>query len=304
MSDTKIYMGIEPGAVSLKIALVDGIEKRVLRTAVVPTEASPIDDVYSFEVALHGWMSSIELENVDSISVTIPAFHSVIRQVYIPAEAATHIDEYLQWYLESITCAEKNAYVVDYKILSGQPKVGFTVLLLAVRRQWVDGLRKGFRNKALAPKSMEVDVLSLMNLMDFSEKVDSLQCILKADYTGVVLMWMGKDNLQGLRCVSTLPLIDKDEDVAFNMLATEIVRQMELAKAEDAALDAKLIRLCGELALSEKFVEILRAVAKDCQVSLMDSFTNLRLPVEVGDAENVPVCSGAIGAALSLMEGV
>ena len=152
MSDTKIFMGIEVGDASLKVALLDSAERRVLKTAVLETETSPIDDIYTFETVLQTWMDSIQLEGVEAISVAIPAFRSVIRQVYVPAEAATHLDEYLHWYLDLITNAEKGAYVIDYKVLSGSNSLGLTVLLIAVRRQWVDALRKGFRSKALAPK--------------------------------------------------------------------------------------------------------------------------------------------------------
>lgn len=304
MSDTKNYMGIELGATSLKIALLDPAEKRVLKTAAIPMPTNPMNDIYTLEASLQQWMEDNEIEGVEAVSVTVPAIHSVIRQVYVPAEAATRMNEYLQWYLGMVTNADKDAYIVDYQVLGGSDSVGYTVLLMAVRRPWVDGLRKGFRMKALTPKSMEVDVLSLMNLMDAAENIQQLECIIKADYIGVVLMWMTKDNLQGLRCVSTLPLVDKSAEEAFNMLADEIIHQMQLAKAENAVLDVNHLHLCGELALSQEFVEALRAKASDYQLILMDSFTNLRLPVEEVDAENVLVCTGAIGAALNLAEGV
>ncbi|MCQ2063185.1 MAG: hypothetical protein MJY99_07600 [Fibrobacter sp.] len=303
MSDTKNYMGIELGATSLKIALMDPAEKRVLKTAAIPMPTNPMNDIYTLEVSLQQWMEDNQIEGVEAVSVTVPAIHSVIRQVYVPAEAASRMNEYLQWYLGMITNADKNAYIVDYQVLGGSDNVGYTVLLMAVRRPWVDGLRKGFRMKALTPRSMEVDVLSLMNLMDAAENIQQLECIIKADYIGVVLMWMTKDNLQGLRCVSTLPLVDKSAEEAFSMLADEIIHQMQLAKDENATLDVKHLHLCGELALSQEFVEALRAKAGDYQLVLMDSFTNLRLPVEAADAENVLVCTGAIGAALNLMEG-
>jgi len=216
MSDTKIYLGIEVGDASLKVALLESAEKRVLKTAVLETETSPIDDIYTFETVLQGWMEANQIESVESISVAIPAFRSIIRQVYVPAEAAEHLDDYLRWYLGLITNAEKDAYVLDYKVLRGEPSVGLTVLLIAVRRQWVDALRKGFRAKALAPKAMEVDVLSLLNLMDVAENIKNLQCVIKADYMGVTLMWLSKDNLQGLRCVSTLPLVNKSREEAYD----------------------------------------------------------------------------------------
>ena len=51
-----MYLGIEVGDVSLKVALLDAAEKRVLKTAVLQTETSPIDDIFTFETVLQGWM--------------------------------------------------------------------------------------------------------------------------------------------------------------------------------------------------------------------------------------------------------
>ncbi|MBO7384266.1 MAG: hypothetical protein J6U07_06645 [Fibrobacter sp.] len=304
MSDTKIYLGIEVGDASLKVALLESAEKRVLKTAVLETETSPIDDIYTFETVLQGWMEANQIESVESISVAIPAFRSIIRQVYVPAEAAEHLDDYLRWYLGLITNAEKDAYVLDYKVLRGEPSVGLTVLLIAVRRQWVDALRKGFRAKALAPKAMEVDVLSILNLMDVAENIKNLQCVIKADYMGVTLMWLSKDNLQGLRCVSTLPLVNKSREEAYDILAAEVMNQINLAKEENAALDIHQVNICGELAMDPLFVEDLRKRCPDYQLILMDSFSNLRLPVEETDSAAVLCCAGAIGTALNVMEGV
>ena len=72
MSDTKIYMGIEAGDASLKVALLDATERRVLKTAVLETETAPLDDVYAFETALQGWMDFNQIESVEAISVAIP----------------------------------------------------------------------------------------------------------------------------------------------------------------------------------------------------------------------------------------
>ncbi|MCQ2054535.1 MAG: hypothetical protein MJY82_04490 [Fibrobacter sp.] len=304
MSDTKIYLGIEVGDASLKVALLDSAEKRVLKTAVLETETSPIDDIYTFETVLQGWMDANQLEDVQAISVSIPAFRSIIRQVYVPAEAAAHLDEYLRWYLGLITNAEKDAYVLDYKVLSGEASLGLTVLMIAVRRQWVDALRKGFRTKSLAPKSMDVDVLSILNLMDIGNGVNNMQCVIKADYMGVTLIWLAKDSLLGLRCVSTLPLVNKSREEAYELLASEVMAQINLAKEENAALDIRQINICGELAMDPLFVEDLRKSCEDYQLTLLDSFSNLRLPVEEQDSTAVLCCSGAIGTALSVMEGV
>lgn len=304
MSDTKLYLGIEVADASLKVALLDGGERRVLKTAILETETSPLVDVYAFEAVLQEWMKYSQIEEVESISVSIPAFRSIIRQVFVPAEAAKSLEDYLKWYVSLITNADEGVYVIDYQVLRGDDSLGYTVMLIAVRREWVDNLRKGFRNKSLTPKALDVDVLSLMNLMDFAGQVSELQCVVKADYAGVTMVWLTKDNLQALRCVSTLALVNKSREEAYQILADGILEQIKMAQEENAAIVTKQVNLCGEMASDLLFVENLRTSLADCQLTLMDSFTNLRLPVEASDAAAVLCCSGAIGAALNVMEGV
>lgn len=304
MSDTKIYMGVEVGDANLKVALVDRTERRVLKTAVLDTETSPLDDVYAFESAVQNWLEYCQIESVDAVSVSIPAFRSIVRQVFVPPEAAKNMDDYIKWYVSLITNAEASAYIIDYQILSGEESLGFTVMLIAVREKWVDNLRKGFRSKMLAPKAMDVDVLSIMNLVDFAENVTELTCVVKADYAGVTLLWLTKDNLQALRCVSTLSLVNKTPEEAYQFLVSGIAEQIRVAQEENAAIVTKQIRLCGDMANDIMFVEGLRQKLSDCQVIPMDSFSNLRLPTEAEDSAAVLSCAGAIGAALNVMEGV
>ena len=304
MSDTKIYMGVEVGDANLKVALVDRTERRVLKTAVLNTETSPLDDVYAFESAVQNWLEYCQIESVDAVSVSIPAFRSIVRQVFVPPEAAKNMDDYIKWYVSLITNAEASAYIIDYQILSGEESLGFTVMLIAVREKWVDNLRKGFRSKMLAPKAMDVDVLSIMNLVDFAENVTELTCVVKADYAGVTLLWLTKDNLQALRCVSTLSLVNKTPEEAYQFLVSGIAEQICVAQEENAAIVTKQIRLCGDMANDIMFVEGLRQKLSDCQVIPMDSFSNLRLPTEAEDSAAVLSCAGAIGAALNVMEGV
>lgn len=304
MSDTKLYMGIEVGDASLKVALLESTEKRILKTAVLNTETSPLNDVFTFENVLQEWLNANQIENIEAISVTVPAFRSIVRQVYIPAEASSNVDDYLTWYLSLITNADASAYVVDYKPLNCVDKsLGFSVLMIAVRREWVDALRKGFRSKMLVPKAMEVDVLSLMNLMDVAENIKHLECVVKADYSGVSLIWLSKDNLLALRSVSTLSLVDKSREDAFNFLADGILEQIALSQSENSAPEITQIHLCGEIAEDPLFVETLRGKNPNMQIALMDSFSNLRLPIDSDDSAEVLSCIGAIGAVLSLVEG-
>ncbi|WP_173354359.1 hypothetical protein [Fibrobacter sp.] len=303
MSDTKLYLGIEVGDTSMKVALVDATAKMVVKAAVLPAETNPIYDIFLFESMLQQWVDENQIKDIEATSVTMPATMSIIRKVYVPQEAVASKSQYLKWYMELFTNADVSAYVVDSITLSGDDTLGYNELIMAVRKEWVDALRKGFRSRVLSPKSMEVDVLSLMNVMDVGEKIKDAVCVVKADFTGVTLAWMRRDELLALRCVSTLSMVGKTEEMAYPILANEIVEQMKLVQSENSVNGVTDVRLCGEMASNEQFVNILMEKLSDYKVSLMTNLSQLPCDESVNPVDMI-CCVGAVGAALNQMEGV
>ncbi len=303
MSDSKLYLGVEVGDHYMKVALVDASAKKIVKVAVLPVECNPIYDIFLFESTLQLWIDENEIKDIVATSVTVPAKMSIIRKVYVPQEAVANKAQYLKWYMELFTNADVDAYIVDSKTLSGDDSLGYNELVMAVRKEWVDALRKGFRSRMLAPKSLEVDVLSLMNVMDVGEKIKDAVCVVKADFDGVTLAWMRRDELLALRCVSTLSMVGKTADAAYPILADEIVEQMKLAESENAINGVIDVRLCGEMATEDSFVDFLIQKLSGYNVSLIKSFSQLQSDRSV-DPINMIYCVGAVGAALNQMEGV
>lgn len=297
MDDTKLHLGIEAGEVLLKVALYDPNDKKVVKTAILNTETNPLDDVSSFEAALQTWLAENEGVQIDSVSLTVSSFRAVVRQLFVPPEAK-NVREYLQWYLGNLVNANVADYVMDFVELGGSAELGRTVLMIAMRKAWVNSIRKGFRNQQIAPKILEVDALSLMNLLEASGTLDNkLQCVIKADVTGVMLLWASKDDLRALRCCSTLDLAGKEREEAYVQLSENIAKQVEeAASANGTAVDRYM--LCGELATDLLFVENLRKALGDKPITQMDSFPDIRLPVDEESASHVLSCAGAIGVAL------
>lgn len=297
MDDTKLHLGIEAGEVLLKVALYDPKDKKVVKTAILNTETNPLDDVSSFEAALQTWLAENEGVQIDSVSLTVSSFRAVVRQLFVPPEAK-NVREYLQWYLGNLVNANVADYVMDFVELGGSAELGRTVLMIAMRKAWVNSIRKGFRNQQIAPKILEVDALSLMNLLEASGILDNkLQCVIKADVTGVMLLWASKDDLRALRCCSTLDLAGKEREEAYVQLSENVAKQVEeAASANGTAVDRYM--LCGELATDLLFVENLRKALGDKPITQMDSFPDIRLPVDEESASHVLSCAGAIGVAL------
>lgn len=303
MSDMKLQLGIEVGDAALKLSLFDPQAKKVLKTSYLPTETSPLDDIYSFETTLQSWLQENDLESIESIALTVSVFRGLVRQVYVPPEASNSVRDYLSWTLSLMTSVDPDDFYFDYHILSGDNSLGYTVLLIAVRRVWVDAVRKGFRSKKLAPQIFEIDVVSILNLLDFDGALEKgTECVIKADISGVAMMWLAKDDLKALRCVSTLELVDKSKEDAYLLLSKHILEQLHLADDENG-VSVKRLKICGELANDIAFVDILREQLKGYALTLLDSFANIRLPVDDESTACVLNCVGAIGASLRSVGG-
>lgn len=297
MADTKLHLGIEAGEVLLKVALYDSQEKKVVKTAILDTETNPLDDVSSFENALQTWLAANGDVEVGSVGLTVPSFRAVVRELFVPPEAK-NVREYVEWYLGTLVNTNVNEYVLDFVKLGGSPEFGWTVLMIALRKTWVNSIRKGFRNQRIVPRILEVDALSIMNLLEVGSGLDSrVKCVIKADVIGVMLLWVSRDDLRALRCVSTFDLAGKAREEAYQELADNIWKQVQ-SVADLSGISAPQYLLCGELATDILFVEYLRKSLGSSPVLPMDSFANIRLPIEEESARHVLSCAGAIGVAL------
>lgn len=297
MDDTKLQLGIEAGEVLLKVALYDPHEKKVVKTAILDMETNPLDDVASFEATLQAWLSANGDALVESVTLTVPSFRSIVRELFVPPEAG-NVREYVEWYLGTLVNTNVNEYVLDFAELRGSAELGRTVLMIALRKSWVNSIRKGFRNQRIAPKILETDALSVMNLLEAGCGLDSeVKCVVKADVAGVMLLWAAKDDLKAIRCVSTFDLAGKAREEAYSELAENIRCQVE-SVADLNGISVDTYSLCGELATDILFVECLKKSLGNSHLLPLDSFADIRLPVEEESALHVLSCVGAIGASL------
>lgn len=302
MSDTKLHLGLEAGELSLKVVLFDAENKAIVKAASLDMPVPPLNDIATLETTLQGWLTENSIEEVASISLAASSFRAVVKQIVVPPEVK-EIHDYLVWYLSTLINEAPKHYFLDYQVLSEDKEIGTTVLFIALRNEWVDAARKGFRNKKLAPQLMIVDVVSMMNLAEVaSETPDGLRCVVKADIAGVSLMWISKDNLRCLRGVSTIDLVGRDQIEAYQILSLGIQEQLNKVK-EDCGIETPKFFLCGDVSTDATFSAILRAVLKDTEIVLMDSLPYIKLPADADQAALLPLCVGALGAAVQAAAG-
>ncbi len=297
MSDKKLHLGLGAGDLSLKVVLYDAEEKAVVRAASLDLPAPALNDIATTETVLQGWLSEAGIEDLASVSLTTSSFRSIVKQVVVPNEVPD-IREYLTWYLSTLVNDPVRRYFLDFQVLSEDKDIGTTVLFVALRNEWVDAARKGFRNRKLAPQLMNVDVVSVMNLVEAGlEKPTELRCVVKADIAGVSIMWFQKDNLRCLRGVSTIELVGRDQMDAYQILSYGIAE--EISKVKDSLkIDTPKVLLCGDVSTDTLFVDVLKARLPETEISLMDSFANIKLPENEAEAALMPLCVSALGVAV------
>jgi hydrogenase maturation factor HypF (carbamoyltransferase family) len=98
-------------------------------------------------------------------------------------------------------------------------------------------------------------------------------------------------------------MVGKTEETAYPILANAIVEQMKLVQTENSINGVTDVRLCGEMASNELFVNILMEKLNDYKVSLMTNLSQLPCDESVNPVDMI-CCVGAVGAALNQMEGV
>ncbi len=305
MNDTPLHLGIDAGEYSLKVVLYNAKEKSLAHMAALDLPLPALTNIPMLEEALKGWLDglSISPDSLASVSLTVPTFRAIAREVFVPPEVPD-IAEYLKWYLSTIVNDHPERYILDYQTLSGSAELGWTVLFIALREEWVDAVRKGFRNRKLEPHYLNVDVAVLLNYIEVAcENPQERRCFVKADYAGISLMWISKDKLHLLRGVSTLELVGKEQADAFRILSEGIAKEIAEASAENGIKTENVI-LCGDVSADPAFVEVLTEKLQGFNVKLLDSFEKIQNVADEKEAALTSLCVGALGVALSAAEGV
>lgn len=300
MSDTPLHLGLDAGELSLKAVLYDASEKSILHAASLELPVPALSDIPTFEQVLGNWLTEVGVTEPASVSLTVSSFRAIVRQIFVPAEVPD-IKEYLDWYLSTIV-NDDNRYFIDFQKLAGSEEDGWTVLFIALRKDYVEAVRKGFRSKKLVPQLMNVDVISLLNLLEVVSKNPSeLRCVVKADIAGVSLMWISKENLRLLRGVSTLDLVGRDSVTAYKILANSIAKQIEEAAMEHG-VKTDSVNICGDVSTDPEFLAVLRNKLPGIEVSPLLQFEQFKNPEDESEAALIPLCIGALGVAVQAGE--
>lgn len=304
MGIPKITLGIEVGDSSLKLALHDRSQKKILRTGVVPTASHPLREVELLERTIVEWLEPFPQVNANAITLSIPARLGIVRLVDIPADIK-EIREYVEWEFETCINAQRSEFWMDFHVVPGRSKGSRVAVVGGVRKIWLETLRKGFVRRDLIPAVVELDAFSLMNLLEQGSGVKKgLVCAIKVDTTGVIIAWGQSGVLHALRWVSVSALSTMSRLEAFDALAKDMTKELHQGFAQLGVEQAagQIVYLCGDLSIENDFVSALRKSSPDFLYHLLDSFPALKLDPQLAPEAMAPLCATAIGASFRYRE--
>ncbi|HSQ41313.1 MAG TPA: hypothetical protein VLM37_03425 [Fibrobacteraceae bacterium] len=305
MGKPNTTLGIEIGDSSLKLALFDHKQSKVLRMGVIETTSHPLREVDVLEKSIAQWTESLEDPVACGINLTIPARLCVVRLVEIPQEIKD-VRDYVEWEFSTAVNAQRSEYYLDYQLAEAGRKPPKIAVVGAIRRIWMDTMRRGFQRRELVPQVVEVDAFSLLNLMEkgIAGHKGGVVCVVKVDRTGVILVWGQAGTLCGLRWVSVSALSTMSRMEAFQALAKDLTDELHKGFANVGIDNAEgqIVHLCGDLSIEPDFVEALRKSSPAFLYHLLDAFHKIQIDAESATSNRTPLCAAAIGAALRYRE--
>ncbi len=293
-------LGIEVGDTSLKLALFDHKMNRILRLGVVEVSSHPLREIDILEKAIQEWLEFAPDLQSSHITLSVPTRLAVVRRIEIPHEIKD-VKEYVEWEFSTAVNSPRSEYYMDYQLVPGVRKQPRVAVVGAIRKVWLDTMRRGFQRKDLVPGVIEVDAFSLLNLIEtgiLGNKHHPV-CAVKVDRTGVIVAWGQDGVLSALRWVSVSSLSTMGRMEAFQSLAHDLTAELHKGFAQVGIDNAagQIVHLCGDLSIESDFVDALRKSSPDFLYHLLDSFHKIQLDAE-GSTGKAPLCATAIGAAL------
>lgn len=304
MGTTNLSLGIEISEPNIKLALFDQKQNKVLRLGSIDVSTHPLRDVASLESVIAEWAAEAPGLQASQITVTLPTNMCVVRRVEMP-KGIPNKREYIEWEFSTAINSLRNDYLLDFHEISN--KANSVAMVAAVRKSWLEPMRKGMSNRELMPSQVEVDAFSLLNLFEAGliGTRESLSCIIKVDRTGVVIVW-GKDGvLQTMQWLNVAPLANMRPEQAFQALCSGLLSKLDAGARQLGYPDASghLVHLCGDLAINEEFVKQLKSFIPKVTFTVLSSLHRIQLESGFAVSEGmVPLCAAAIGAALRRKE--
>jgi hypothetical protein len=292
MSTQKICLGVEINQGGLKIALVEPERRNVIKIDAVSTSGDSMNDTSIYSSVISSWTHNNMIPKINSVAVAFPVQNSIMRLVAIPKEVE-HAFDYVEWEFASAINSNVKDYRLDVAFYPNAKKPE-RAIVTAMRKKIVDSFcsleleRSGFR-----PNCLIADICALLNLMEYSEGLDSQpKCVLKVDEKFAVAFWGNETGPLAIR------LLPKD------FLSPSVIIEFLEKGFKEFPKVKRNVKLCGELSANATFVEELANAAlvpkESMEISVWKSLPKFSMEKSVNSSK-LSQCLGAVGATLNCM---
>ena len=230
-SSDKAAIGLSIGASSIKILELKKKKNswEMEKFALVPL-AEPDGtqrDLLNRIAVTQGISEAIKRSGITSKSVCSALVGSgiIIKNLSIIVTDMKELQDQVYWEAEQYIPFDISEVVLDYQIIN-QNKENVEVILVAVKKAFLEQYMGVIAESSLVAKVMDLEVFALQNVYELNYPVSKTEAMLLAD--------VGAMSTKIVICSGGVPLFTKDASFGGIMVTQEIQRELNLPSAQDA----------------------------------------------------------------------
>ncbi len=200
----------------------------------IASEQREIMNSTSIIQAIQQAMKSAGISSKDVCSSVVGS-GLIIKTLSITVDNPKELQDQVFWEAEQYIPFDISEVVVDYQVLNKSKDNQYEVILVAVKKDFLDEYMGVITDAKLVPKYMDAEVFALQNVFESNYAVSKTEAVLLAD--------VGAMSTKIMICSGGIPYLTKDTAFGGVLITNEIQRDLKLG----TALDAEALKVSGNL---------------------------------------------------------
>ena len=248
-------IGLSIGATSVKIAELK--KKKDLwsleryATSALPPLSTENHDIINTVAVSRAIQDAVKKAGIGSKEVCSAVVGSglIIKTLTIVVTDMKELQDQVFWEAEQYIPYDISEVVIDYQIINKTKDNQVEVILIAVKRDFLEQYMGVIQEAKLQPKIMDAEVFALQNTYESNYQTNKTEAMLLAD--------VGAASTKIVICSGGVPFLTKDAAFGGAMVTLEIQRELNLSSLNDA----EALKVSGNLPH-----EVSEVVARTSQV--------------------------------------
>jgi len=159
----------------------------------------------------------------------------IIKTLSLTVTNMKELQDQVMWEAEQYIPFDINDVVVDFEVLRKLKDNQVEVIIVAVKKDFIDQYRDAIESAKLKISVFDVEVFALQNCYEMNYDPPLNQSVMIAD--------IGAMSMKTVICSEGVPLFTKDSPYGGSMVSLEIQRELKLA----SVMDAEALKISGNL---------------------------------------------------------